>query len=168
MLVLLLGSAILWLLKQPLHNSQIGKKMAQKKSKANAEKVSALQKKVVAKSQRNAKVKVKKFYTDKGTTILLEAITVAMSLPVMPSTIDNAEAMRQWCITNNAPSVQRNLVCRKATNYRADNAIRQRLQSLQNNNIITASVDVVWATNNAIAKREPFSVQAEKVFIVRK
>jgi hypothetical protein len=91
-----------------------------------------------------------------------------MSLPVMPKTIDNAEAMRQWCIANNAPSVQRNIVCRKATNYRADNAIRQRLQSLQNNNIITASVDVVWATNNAIAKREPFSVQSEKVFIVRK
>jgi hypothetical protein len=152
----------------PLGTYRKGKKMAQKKSKANAEKVSALQKKVVAKSQRNSKAKVKKFYTDKGTTILLEAITISMSLPVMPSTIDNAEAMRQWCITNNAPSVQRNIVCRKATNYRADNAIRQRLQSLQNNNIITASVDVVWATNNAIAKREPFSVQAEKVFIVRK
>jgi hypothetical protein len=142
--------------------------MAQKKAKANAEKVSSLQKKVITKANTNSKLKVKKFYTDKGTLILLEAITIAMSLPVMPKTIDNAEAMRQWCITNNAPSVQRNLVCRKATNYRADNAIRQRLQSLQNNNIITASVDVVWATNNAIAKREPFSVQAEKVFIVRK
>lgn len=142
--------------------------MAQKKSKANAEKVSALQKKVVVKSQQNSKLKVKKFYTDKGTQLLLEAITIAMSLPVMPKSIDNAEAMRQWCITNNAPSVQRNLVCRKATNYRADNAIRQRLQSLQNNNIITASVDVVWATNNAMAKRDPFSVQSEKVFIVRK
>ena len=142
--------------------------MAQKKRKADATKVVALEKKLVAKSQRNGKAQVKKFYTDNGTNILLEAIAIAMTLPVMPSNLENGEEMRQWCITNNAPSVQRNIVCRKATNYRADNAIRQRLQSLQNNNIITASVDVVWATNNSIAKREPFSVQAEKVFIVRK
>ena len=142
--------------------------MATKKLRANAEKVSALQKKVATKSNKNAKLKVKKFYTDNGTNILLEAIIVAMSLPVMPKTIDNAEEMRNWCIANNAPSVQRNIVCRKATNYRADNAIRQRISSLQNNEMITASVSVVWACNNAIAKREPFSVQAEKVFIVRK
>ena len=101
--------------------------MAQKKRKADATKVVALEKKLVAKSQRNGKAQVKKFYTDKGTQILLEAITVAMSLPVMPSNLENGEEMRQWCITNNAPSVQRNIVCRKATNYRADNAIRQRL-----------------------------------------
>lgn len=141
--------------------------MATKKRKADAEKVSALQKKVVTNSKKNAKLQVKKFYTDNGTNILLEAIAIAMTLPVMPSDLENGEEMRQWCITNNAPSVQRNIVCRKATNYRADNAIRMRLQSLQGKNIISKNVDVVWATNNSIAKREPFSVQAEKVFIVK-
>lgn len=141
--------------------------MAQKKRKADAEKVSALQKKVVTNSKKNAKLQVKKFYTDNGTNILLEAIAIAMTLPVMPSDLENGEEMRQWCITNNAPSVQRNIVCRKATNYRADNAIRMRLQSLQGKNIIAKNVDVVWACNNSVAKREPFSVQAEKVFIVK-
>jgi hypothetical protein len=141
--------------------------MATKKRKADAEKVSALQKKVVTNSKKNAKLQVKKFYTDNGTNILLEAIAIAMTLPVMPSDLANGEEMRQWCITNNAPSVQRNIVCRKATNYRADNAIRMRLQSLQGKNIISKNVDVVWATNNSIAKRDPFSVQAEKVFIVK-
>ena len=141
--------------------------MAQKKRKADAEKVSALQKKVVTNSKKNAKLQVKKFYTDNGTNILLEAIAIAMTLPVMPSDLANGEEMRQWCITNNAPSVQRNIVCRKATNYRADNAIRMRLKSLQGKNIITASIDVVWATNNSMALRDPFSVQSEKVFIVK-
>ena len=141
--------------------------MAQKKRKADAEKVSALQKKVVTNSKKNAKLQVKKFYTDNGTNILLEAIAIAMTLPVMPSNLENGEEMRQWCITNNAPSVQRNIVCRKATNYRADNAIRMRLKSLQGKNIITASIDVVWATNNSMALRDPFSVQSEKVFIVK-
>lgn len=141
--------------------------MAQKKRKADATKVGALQKKLVAKSQRNSKAQVKKFYTDNGTNILLEAIAIAMTLPVMPKGLENGEEMRQWCITNNAPSVQRNIVCRKATNYRADNAMRMRLKSLQKENIASANLDIVWACNHATAKREPFSVQAEKVFIVK-
>ena len=141
--------------------------MAQKKRKADATKVGALQKKLVANSQRNGKAQVKKFYTDKGADILAEAVAVAMTLPNMPKGLASGEEMRQWCITNNAPSVQRNLVCKKATNYRADNAMRQRLQSWQKKNIASATLDIVWACNHATALREPFSVQAEKVFIVK-
>ena len=142
--------------------------MAQKKRKADANKVVALEKKLVAKSQRNSKAQVKKFYTDNGAKLFLEAIAIAMTLPTMPKGLKNGEEMRQWCITNNAPSVQRNLICVKATNYRADNAIRQRLQSLQGENVASATLDIVWACNHATAVREPFSVQAEKVFIVKK
>jgi hypothetical protein len=141
--------------------------MATKKRKADATKVVALEKKLVAKSQRNGKAQVKKFYTDNGAKILAEAIAVAMTLPTMPKGLASGEEMRQWCIANNAPSVQRNTVCKKATNYRADNAMRQRLQSWQKENIASATLDIVWACNHATALREPFSVQAEKVFIVK-
>jgi hypothetical protein len=141
--------------------------MAQKKRKADATKVVALEKKLVAKSQRNSKAQVKKFYTDNGAKIFAEAVAVAMAMDPMPKGLKNGEEMRQWCITNNAPSVQRNMICRKATNYRADNAMRQRLQSWQKENITSAKLDIVWACNHATAMREPFSVQTEKVFIVK-
>jgi hypothetical protein len=90
-----------------------------------------------------------------------------MTLPTMPKNLASGEEMRQWCIANNAPSVQRNTVCKKATNYRADNAMRQRIKSWQKENIASATLDIVWACNHATALREPFSVQAEKVFIVK-
>lgn len=146
--------------------------MATKKAsgkKVNKKKVSDMQKKLSSVREKNGKLGVKKPYANNGTTVLLEAVSVALQLPVMPkSIVGNNEAMRNWCITNNAPSVQRNEVCTKATNYRADNAIRARIGILQEKGIIPASISYVWATNNAVAVRNPFTTESEKVFIVRK
>lgn len=139
------------------------------KKKTDKKKVSAMQKKLSSVREKNGKLGVKKNYADKGTTLLLEVVSVAMQLPVMPKNIvGNNEAMRNWCIANNVPSVQRNEVCRKATNYRADNAVRARIQNLQEKGIIPASISYVWATNNAVAVRNPFTTESERVFIVRK
>ena len=139
-----------------------------KSAKADPKKVSAMTKKVATARSRSAKVRTKQIYDDKGAQVLLSAVAVAMAMPKMPNDIENAEMQRAWCIANNAPSVQRNVVCRKATNYRADNALRARIASLQVNGIIPETITVVWAVNNAMAKANPFSVDSEKVFIVRK
>lgn len=144
-----------------------GSEMA-KSQKADPKKVSAMTKKVATARSRSAKVRTKQIYDDKGAQVLLSAVAVAMAMPKMPNDIENAEMQRVWCIANNAPSVQRNVVCRKATNYRADNALRARIASLQVNGIIPEMITVVWAVNNAMAKANPFSVDSEKVFIVRK
>jgi len=114
-------------------------------------------------SKANAKARAKAHYTDDATVTLIIAVACA---PVMP-TLPNAETMRRWCALSGAPSVQRNEVTRKATNYRADNAIRARLASLIASDIIPSDTSVVWAVNNAEAMLAPFSEASEKVYIVR-
>ena len=139
-----------------------------KTKKADPKKVSAMTNRVATARSRSAKARTKQIYDDKGAKVLLSAVAVAMAMPKMPADIDNAEMQRAWCIANNAPSVQRDAVCRKATNYRADNALRARIASLQANGIIAETIGVVWAVNNAMAKANPFTPESEKVFIVRK
>lgn len=137
------------------------------KPKPDAKRVQAIAKRVSSVAKRNAKARVKQHYTDEGAVRLVEAIALALSLPAMPSNLPNAEARRAWCVANNAASVQRDEVCRKVTNYRADNALRARIASLQGAEAITSKIAIVWAINNAMAKADPFSVTSEKVFIVR-
>lgn len=137
------------------------------KPKPDAKRVAAITKRVSSVAKRNAKARVKQHYTDAGAVRLVEAVALAMTLPAMPSNLPNAEARRAWCVANNAASVQRDQVCRKATNYRADNAVLARVRSLQNAGAIAGSVAIVWAINNAMAKADPFSATSEKVFIVR-
>ena len=139
-----------------------------KSQKADPKKVSAMTQKVATARSRSAKARTKQLYDDKGTRALRDAVAVAMAMPKMPNDIENAEMQRAWCIENNAPSVQRNAVCRKATQYRADNALRARIETLQKYGIISKTITVVWSVNNAMAKANPFSVDSEKVFIVRK
>ena len=118
------------------------------------------------KATSNAKKQAKKFYENDGAEILIVAIAKAMNNDAMPE-MKNAGDARIWCMMNNAPSVQRDEVCNKATNYRADNAIRRRIISYQQNGIISNNIDIVWAVSNAYAEQNPFSELSEKVFIVR-
>lgn len=138
-----------------------------KQSKPDAKRVQAITKRVSSVAKRNAKARVKQHYTDAGAVRLAEAVALAMTLPAMPSNLPNAEARRAWCVANNAASVQRNAVTRKATNYRADNAVLARIASLQTAGVISTTIAIVWAVNNAMAKADPFSATSEKVFIVR-
>ena len=140
-----------------------------KQPKPDAKRVQAITKRVSSLAKRNAKARVKQFYTNEGARCLIDAIALAMSsdMPAMPSNLPNAEARRVWCVANNAASVQRDQVCDKVTSYRADNAIRARIGSLQGGEAISGKIAIVWAVNHAIAKADPFSATSEKVFIVR-
>lgn len=138
-----------------------------KKPKPDAQRVQAITNRVASLAKRNAKARVKQFYTNEGAKRLAEAIVEAMKSPAMPSNLPNAEARRAWCVANNAASVQRDEVCDKVTHYRADNAIRARIGSLQGAEAISGKIAIVWAVNNAMAKADPFSATSEKVFIVR-
>jgi hypothetical protein len=101
------------------------------------------------KASRNAKNGTKQFFIDEGTKKLVHAVAVATHSDV-------------------APSVQRNEVCRKATNYRADLAILARIRSWQANGIISDKIGIMWAVKAPYALQNPFSELSEKVFIVRK
>lgn len=139
------------------------KKPVAKMVNENVEKISQ---RLNKKATSNAKKQVKKFYENDGAEILIVAIAKAMNNDAMPSDLNTSDA-RVWCMTNNASSVQRNEVCNKATNYRADNAIRRRIISYQQNGIISNNVAIVWAVSNKYAEQNPFSELSEKVFIVR-
>jgi hypothetical protein len=69
------------------------------------------------------------------------------------------------------PFVLRSEVCSKATNYRADNAVRARLISWQKSKLILGDLTVIWAVDARMAQESwlenGVTNECEKVFIVR-
>jgi len=144
--------------------SQVTKK--RKPAKTGKSAATAAQRKLAAARKRNAAIKAKQVYDDDGAQVLLAAYAAAMVAKRMPN-LPNAEARRNWCRANGAASVRRDQVCRKMTNYRADNAIRQRLAKHQEIGAASESLTIVWNANNADAALAPFTPESETVFIVR-
>jgi len=138
-----------------------------KKSKPNATRVASASKRLASARARNGKARAKKHYDDDGALALINAGALALELPKMPATLTTGEQRRAWCRANGAPFVDRRVVCRKATNYRADNAVRARLASLAKIGAVSSSLAVVWNANNADATLAPFTDESERVFIVR-
>ena len=124
---------------------------------------------IMKKKNANAKSGVRQFFTDNGTKKLVHAVAVAIHSEVMNPELSKF-AQVEFCQKNGIPSVMRNEVTRKATNYRADNAVRARLISWNENGIIPNGVTVVWASDARVAEtawKNGDTDSHEKVFIVR-
>jgi hypothetical protein len=124
---------------------------------------------IMKKKNANAKSGVRQFVTDNGTKKLVHAVAVAIHSPVMPNGLSKF-AQVDFCQKNSIPFVVRNEVASKATNYRADNAVRARLISWNENGIIPNGVTVVWASDARMAEtawKSGDTLSHEKVFIVR-
>jgi len=121
------------------------------------------------KKSTNAKNGVRQFFTDNGTKKLIHAVATALHSPTMAADLSKF-AQVEFCEKNDIPFVLRNEVTRKATNYRADNAVRVRLISWNENGIIPNGVTVVWASDSRVAEtawKSGDTRSHEKVFIVR-
>lgn len=147
--------------------------MATKKTGGNRRKArnapsvpAAMTKRLATKKAKNAKLRTKAHYDDAGAMRLLAACAAAMAVRPIPQG-GSAETRRMWCAANAAPTVRRDEVCRKATNYRADNAVRARLASLQAAGVVSASLTVVWGVPHDYAKAHPFTPETETVYLVR-
>ena len=132
--------------------------MATSRKPSTKKKVQAMLAKLEKVQARNGKRGVKKHYDHKA---LLECVAIAESL-------GKVSADRDACRIAKAPSVQRNEVCAKATNYRADNAVRALIISLQKSGVISKDIWYVWSVSHAYAVRNPFTEESEKVFIIKR
>lgn len=120
--------------------------------------VKTMQKKLQKIQEENSKRGVKQHATS---TELLRAIAIAE----LSGKIDQN---RDACRIADAPSVQRNQVCAKAENYRADNAVRSHILSLQLHGIISKNIWYVWGVSHKYAVTNPFTEESEKVFIIKR
>jgi hypothetical protein len=131
-------------------------------------------------NEKNKKKRVKPFATNDGAELLMKAVSIASTKPVLETwTVDangnpvkkSKAQLLKFCLENEVPFVLRSEVCSKATNYRADNAVRARLISWQKSKLILGDITVIWAVDARMAQQSwldnGVTDECEKVFIVR-
>jgi hypothetical protein len=136
--------------------------------------------KITAKNTKNATAGVKQFYTDKPALVLIGTLADISGQKIIDkdlrtATKNNAQARRQWCLTNKAIKVDWLAVQKidgikagKATPAdRPDNSLRARIHSLRSVIPNAKKVGYVRVLDAYTAKKNPTHPDSQKVFVYR-